>query len=236
MMVRDYDNMLENSTIAQMQALAFLDREKEVPLAVAGNQQYLVYNKADWVMWGLKHYIGPQNMRGAMKGFLEDYGLKGPPYPSTKTLTNILREASGPEYHQLITDQWDRMVWWKYSFGDGGPTVTENADGTWKVTIPVNTDKDIQTEEMETAESWDDIDGEGLNEPLEIGIYTTEPKKLWSAWTELEQVWVTQTDQTFTFDVAEKPTHIALDPRRLMLERNIDDNVQTISEGSAFRP
>jgi len=227
---------LENGTIDMLIAMSMFDSEEEVPLALARGQNYLVYQKADWVLWSLKNYIGPQNMRDAMKGFLKDYGLKGPPYPTTKTLTNVLREAAGPEYDQLITDQWDRTVWWKYSFGDGGPTVTENADGTWKVTIPVKTDKDIKTEDMETAESWADMDGEVLNEPLEIGIFAAEPKKLWSAWTDLEKVWVTQTDQTFTFNVAEKPTHIAIDPRRLMLERNIDDNVQAIGQSSAFRP
>ena len=228
--------MMENITIAQMEAMAFIDSEKEVPLAVARSQQYLVYNKADWVLWGLKHYIGPQTMREAMKGFLAEYGLKGPPYPTTKTVTNVLRDAAGPEYDQLITDQWDRMVWWKFSYGDDGPTAVENPDGTWKVTIPVNTDKNIKTEEMETSESWSDMDGEVLNEPLEIGIYTAEPKKLWSAWTDLQQVWITKTDQTFTFNVSEKPAYIALDPRRLMQERNVDDNVQRISESSAYRP
>jgi hypothetical protein len=227
---------LENSTIAGLQGLAFMDSEKEVPLSKARDQQYLVYNKADWVLWSLKNYIGPQNMRDAMKGFLDDYGLKGAPYPTTKTLTNVLREAAGPEYDQLITDQWDRMVWWKFAFGDNGPTLTENADGTWKVSIPVSLDKDIKTEEMKTSESWSDMDGEVLNEPLEIGLYSDVPKKLWSAWSALETVRVTKSEQTFTFNVAEKPTHIALDPRRLMLERNVDDNVKTIGETSAYKP
>jgi len=93
----------------------------------------------------------------------------------------VLREAAGPEYDQLITDQWDRTVWWKYGFDGDGPRLTETADGKWAVTFTVKTDKDIKTEEMETAESWADIDGEVLNEPLEIGFYTDEPKNLWSA-------------------------------------------------------
>ena len=227
---------LEKGSIDTFIALSMFDSEEEVPLAKARDQNYLVYQKADWVLWSLKNYIGPQNMRDAIKGFLADYGLKGAPYPTTKTLTNVLRDAAGPEYDQLITDQWDRTVWWKYGFGDGGPTVTENSDGTWKVTVPINTDKDIKTEEMETAESWVDIEGEVLNEPLEIGIYADEPKKLWSAWSALETVWVTQTDQSFSFNLAEKPVYIAIDPRRLMLERNIDNNVQAIGEASAFRP
>lgn len=225
---------LEQGTIAQMQALAMFDSEDEVPLAMARDQQYLVYQKADWVLWSLKNYIGPQNLRDAMKGFLDDYGLKGPPYPTTKTLTNVLREAAGPEYDQLITDQWDRVAWWKYSFDGDGPSLEETADGKWRVTFKLKTDKDIKTEEMETSKSWSEIDGEVLNEPLEIGVYTDAPKKLWSAWNKLERIQVTEAEQTVSIVVDEKPTHIAIDPRRLMLERNIEDNVQTISEASAF--
>jgi len=226
---------LENGTIAQLQALAFIDSEKEVPLSKARNQQYLVYNKADWVLWGLKHYIGPQNLRDAMKGFIDEWGLKGSPYPTTATLTDVLREAAGPDYDQFITDQWDRIVLWKFAHDDGGPTLSENADGSWRVTIPVRTDKIIKTEEMETSLSYSEMDGESLNEPLEIGFYSEEPKKLWSAYDQLEQVWVTKTAQTFTFDVETKPTHIALDPRRLMQESFIDDNVETVGESSAYQ-
>ncbi len=225
---------LEKGTIETMTAMMMFDSEEEVPLAMARNQQYLYYQKADWVLWSLKNYIGPQNMRKAMKGFLDDYGLKGPPYPTTKTLTNVLREAAGPEYDQLITDQWDRTVWWKFNFGGDGPSLTETADGKWRVTFTLGTDKVIKTEEMETAESWSDIDGEALNEPLEIGVYSDAPKKLWSAWTSLERIQVTEGQQTVTIEVDEKPSYIAIDPRRLMLERNVDDNVQSISESSAF--
>jgi len=88
---------------------------------------------------------------------------------------------------------------------------------------------------METSLSYSEMEGESLNEPLEIGFYSDEPKKLWSAYDQLEQVWVTKTAQTFTFDVATKPTHIALDPRRLMLESYVDDNVETVGESSAYQ-
>jgi len=215
-------------------AMSMFDSEKEVPLAMARDQQYLVYQKADWVLWSFKNYIGPQNLRDAMKGFLDDYGLKGPPYPTTKTLTNVLREAAGPDYDQLITDQWDRVVWWKYGFEGDGPSLTETAEGKWRVTFTLKTDKVIKTEEMETSESWDDIEGEVLNEPLEIGIYAEEPKKLWSAWTKLERIRVTEGEQKITIEVDEKPSFIAIDPRRLMLERNIDDNVQPVTETEAI--
>ena len=39
---------LEKVTIEQMQALSMFDSENEVPLALARDQRYLVYIKADW--------------------------------------------------------------------------------------------------------------------------------------------------------------------------------------------
>jgi len=224
---------LEKATIENMEAMQLFESEKEVPLSKARDQQYLVYNKADWVLWGLKHYIGPQEMRDVMKGFLKDYGMQGPPYPTTANVTDILKKAAGPEYHQLITDQWDRIVWWKFAY-ENAPTLTETADGKWRVTVTLKTDKNIQTEEMKTSESWADIDGEALNEPLEIGFYADTPKKLWSAWSALERVRVTEDKQVFTFELDAKPAYIAIDPRRLLQERNVDDNVRAIGESSAY--
>ena len=126
------------------------------------------------------------------------------------------------------------MVWWKFGYGSDGPVVTETADGKWRVTLTLDSDKDIKTEEMKTSESWSDIDGEVLNEPLEIGFYADTPKKLWSAWSALEQVRVTKSEQVFTFELDEKPAHIAIEPRRLLQERNVDDNVKAIKESSAL--
>ena len=87
---------------------------------------------------------------------------------------------------------------------------------------------------MKQSKSWDEIEGEVLNEPLEIGVYSEDPKKLWSAWSKLETIWVTDAKQEVSLILDEKPSYIAIDPRRLLQERSIDDNVRSISEGSAF--
>jgi len=219
---------LEKFTIEQMIALMFVDKNKEVPLAIAGEQQYLVYNKADWVMWGLKHYIGRENMHQAMRNFLEDYGLKGAPYPTTLELIEYLREAAGPDYDQLITDYWDRITYWELTYGDGKIKVTPNSDGTYKVEIPFKLDKKISSEEDPKQVSVTKIEGEYLNEWIEIGFYKNKPKDKWSDWTQLEKVRVKAAESTLTFKLSERPNHIALDPRRLLMERNVTDNVKAL--------
>ncbi|MEP1229107.1 MAG: M1 family aminopeptidase [Litorimonas sp.] len=227
---------LEKGAIEEMQVFALLDRSKEVPLALAGEQQYLVYNKADWVLWGLKGYIGPEKLHTAMQSFIEDYGSKGPPYPTTLQLIDYLKEVAGPDFEQLITDQWDRITWWELAYGDADISVTPNSDGSYKVSIPFKLDKKISTEDEPKQISVTEIDGEDLSEWIEVGFYNNEPKDKWSDWISLEKVRVTQSESTLSFDVKSRPNHIALDPRRLLQERNVEDNVKKVTSKVASNP
>ena len=219
---------LEKGAIEEMIALMMFDSKTEEPLALASDQQYLVYNKADWVMWGLKHYIGKDKMRDILRKYVDDYGQKGPPYPTTLQLTEYLKEGAGPDFHQLIEDQWDRITYWDLKYGEGDIKVSQNSDGTYTVDIPFELDKKIQTEEMDKSESVTEIDGEGLNEWVEIGFYKNKPKDKWSDWISLERLRVNQAESTLSFTVPEKPNYIALDPRRLLQERNATDNVKEL--------
>jgi len=40
-------------------------------------------------------------MRATMADFIKDYGSKGIPYPTTKTVTDYIRAAAGPEFDDL---------------------------------------------------------------------------------------------------------------------------------------
>lgn len=217
--------------IESMQAMALFDREKEVPLAVAGEQRYLFYAKADWVMWGLKHYIGREKMYDVMKSFIAEFGSNGPPYPTTLDIVSALKEVAGSEYHQLIDDYWERMTWWELSYGEGDAKVSLNADGTYTVSLPFKLDKKISTEAEPEQISVTEIDGEELNEWIEIGFYKNQPKDKWSDWSALERVRVNQSESTLSFVVKERPSYVALDPRRLLQERNATDNVKELDKG-----
>lgn len=224
---------LEKSTIEPIAAFQMIDRNKEEPLALASNQQYLVYNKADWVLWSLKHYIGKDKLRGAMREFIEDYGSKGPPYPTTLELTQYLKDAAGPEFHQLIEDQWDRITYWDLAYGDGDIKVTPNESGGYIAEVPFKLDKTISTEEKPERMSVSEIDGEELNEWIEIGFYANKPKEKWSDWQALKRVRVTESESVLRFDLDDLPAHIALDPRRLLQEKNITDNVKAVPKLTA---
>ena len=72
-----------------------------------------------------------------------------------------------------------------------------------------------------------EIEGANLNEWVEIGFYTEDPKDDLGTnpfATRMVNLREAETIQAFTLDT--RPTHIVLDPKRLLLERNINDNVK----------
>ena len=68
-------------------------------------------------------------------------------------------------------------------------------------------------------------DAEGLNEWIEIGFYDKDPGETFGdEWIKLERVHITEAKTELSFDIDTKPSYIVLDPRRLLIERDVDDN------------
>jgi ABC-2 type transport system permease protein len=223
--------VLEQRSIRSYLASRTVDRDKEPPLAKAEGQQYLDYNKASWVFWGLKQYMGKDKMQGAVRSFLQEYGYKGPPYPTTRELVAALRAAAGPKWQQLITDYWDRITFWDLKFGDD-ISVKPNADGGFTVSFTAIVDKKIASEKDGKETSVTKIEGESLDEWIEIGFYDKNPKKtLGDKWLKLERVHITDPKTPLTFNLDKRPEFILLDPRRLLMERNVKDNEKTLEKG-----
>ncbi|MBL4616590.1 MAG: hypothetical protein JKY46_02760, partial [Robiginitomaculum sp.] len=218
--------VLETRAIQAYLAGRTRDSEDEPPLAKAEQQQYLDYQKASWVFWGLKQNMGEELMQGAIRGFLEEYGSKGPPYPTTMQLVEHLRAAAPEDMQLLITDYWDRIVFWDMKI-DGEIDIKPNSNGGYTVSLDVKLDKKIASEEDGKETSVTEIDGEELNEWLEIGFYDEDPKETWGdKWLKLERVRITELETKLSFELDKRPNFVLLDPRRLLIERDVKDNVK----------
>jgi len=221
--------LLEQRTIQAYLTGRVVDREDEPPLSKAEGQQYLDYNKASWVFWGLKQNMGEAKMQAAIREFLEEYGSKGSPYPTTLQLLEYLRAAAPEDMQLLITDYWDRITFWDLKLGD--VSVKPNSDGGYRVKLIAFVDKKIASEETGKETSVTKIDGEDLNEWVEIGFYDKDPKETWGdEWIKLERVRINQLETELNFDLYQRPKYVLLDPRRLLIERKVDDNVKKMKD------
>jgi hypothetical protein len=209
------------------------DAENEVPLSKAEGRGYLDYAKASWVFWGLRKTLGEDTVNLAMKNLIDEYGSKGAPYPTSLDVVRHLKEVAAPEHHQRIDDYWERITLWKLEFAKEAPvTVTENADGSYGVTLNVKLDKRITSEGDNKETSFSDLRDVTLDEMIEIGFYTEDPtEKLGGDWFAKERARVSSKDSALSFTLKQRPTHILLDPQRLLLERNHKDNLHEVKAG-----
>ena len=216
----------EERTIIQYLTTRTFERDEEPVLAEAEGQGYLNYQKTSWVFWGMRHTMGNDNIQRAVKRFLTEYHSdKGAPYPTTLELIDILKEETDSKYHQLIEDYWNKITFWDLSFTD---EITIKAQGdVFEVTLPIKLDKKYASEEDGKETSVSKIDDAELNEWVEIGFYTEDPKDDLGAnpyATRMVQLSEAETVKSFTLN--KKPTHVVLDPKRLLIERNVNDNVK----------
>ncbi|MEP3890818.1 MAG: ABC transporter permease [Hellea sp.] len=217
----------ERATVQYLTQRTF-ERDDEPILAEAEGQGYLNYNKTSWVFWGMRQTIGNDVIQGAVKRFLTEYhGTKGAPYPTTLELIEILKEDTDPKYHQLIEDYWNKITFWDLSFTDE-IKATANGD-SFAISIPIKVDKKYASEEDGKETSVIEIDDAELNEWVEIGFYTEDPKDDLGASpfaTRVVNLTKAETVQEFTLD--KRPSHIVLDPKRALIERNVNDNTKAL--------
>ncbi|MGB3455181.1 MAG: M1 family aminopeptidase, partial [Litorimonas sp.] len=236
---RKYDfpkarRMHEERPARQYLAMRTFERDDEPVLAEAEGQQYLNYNKASWVFWGMRGLIGEEPVLRAVRRFLvEHHADNGAPYPTTLELVALLKEEAGPDYDLLIEDYWNRITFWDLSFQNEADVTVTPAGNGFDVTIPLAIDKKYASEEDGKETSWTEIEDARLDEWVEIGFYTEDPEpNLGATPMHTEIVRVSEAEQSVTVRVGERPTHIVLDPARRLIERNVNDNSQEIDAPS----
>ena len=178
----------------------------------------------------MRNIIGNDTIQKAVKRFLTEYhGTKGAPYPTTLELIDILKEESAPKYHSLIEDYWNKITFWDLSFTDDVKTAKTGTD--FKVSIPLKVDKKYASEEDGKETSITEIDGAQLSEWVEIGFYTEDPEEdLGANPFATRMVNVTQAESLLDFTLDKRPTHILLDPKRSLIERNVKNNVKALEK------
>jgi len=198
------------------------DKNPEPPLALAEDQQYIFYSKASAVLWGLKHYMPEGEMNAALAKFIKDYGSKGSPYPTTLQLVDALREAADDNLQQFITDSWEQITFWETGFGD--VDVKPNANGSFTVTATAKMAKKYASEE-----DGKETDADSLDEPVEVAFYKEDPSNSWEEEPMLlKRFRLTEAETELTFELKERPGYIVIDPRALLVERKLNDNVKAL--------
>lgn len=196
------------------------EREKEMPLYKVENQQYIHYGKGAVVLYALQDYISEDSVNGSLKSFLEEYAYAEPPYPSSLDYLRHL-EPRVPDSLSYLVEDWIKQIT-LYDLRLKEAAAEKLPDGKYLVTF------DLEARKL-YADSLGNETEQPLREWIDIGIYNDSEEKHLSAW---KRVRLTESPTRFTMTVDSLPVKAALDPRRMLIERVVSDNVKTISTDS----
>lgn len=192
------------------------EREKELPLYKVENQQYIHYGKGSVVLYSLQDYIGEANVNAALREFLEEFRYKAPPYPTSMDFLKHLDKHVPDSLKYLVEDLFMKITLYDFRLNTAA---MKEVNGKYEVEITVEAHKMY-------ADSLGFETPTTINDWVDIGLFADEEGK------ELimhKRVLMNKENLTFTLVCDKKPLKAAIDPRRVLIERVIKDNIKTIN-------
>ncbi|MBT3530413.1 MAG: hypothetical protein HOF74_01540 [Gammaproteobacteria bacterium] len=192
---------------------------EELPLMLVENQGYIHYRKGSLVLYALKDALGEETVNRVLSEFIDEWGFKGAPYPTTRDLIAKIRENAPAEHQSLITDLFEKIVIFDLRAEDS--FYSELDDGRYQVTINTSAHKfEADGAGEETPVDIDSlIDIAVLGEEDEAGV----PEVI-----HLEKMRINQEEQSIVFTVDQLPLSVGIDPFNKMIDRNPDDNLKAV--------
>ncbi len=190
--------------------------EKELPLYKVENQGYIHYGKGSVILYALQDYIGVDSVNAALKSFLEEYRYAEPPYPTAYDFLDHLGPRVPDSLNYLIDDWFKEIT--LYDFRLEEARAVEMESGKYRIEMDVMARKLY----ADTLGNETEVD---LKEWVDIGVYADSDEEELMAW---RRVRFDEQESTVFMVVDSLPAKAAIDPRRMLIERVIDDNVKTV--------
>lgn len=192
------------------------EREKELPLYKVENQGYIHYGKGAVILYALQDYIGTDSVNAALQDFLEAYRYKEPPYPRSIDFLEFL-EPKIPDSLNYLVDDWFKKIT-LYDLRMESASAEKLDNGKYEVTMEIKARKLY-------ADSLGNEEPTELKEWIDVGVYADSDEEELLNW---KRVQFNDELSSVKIVVDTLPAKAAVDPRRMLVERIIKDNVKTI--------
>ncbi len=192
---------------------AAADRD-ELPLVRVENQPYIHYGKGALVMWRLHQELGEATVDRALRRFLAEFRLKGPPFARSVDLLRVLREEAGPDprRQQLLTDLFERITF--YDLRVRGAVAQRTPQG-WVTRVRLLARK-LQT------------DGRGVEREAPLDELTPVRVEVQGGPPVMARVRLTSGEIVLALPTASRPTRVEVGDRATLIERDLTDDAAPV--------
>jgi len=199
----------------------------EKPLMdAAASQGYIHYRRGSLTMYAMKDYLGEETVNRVARDFLSDHKYESPPFVTSEDLVRRFEAAAPDSLRGFVSDLFREITLYENRAVDA--TYTETDDGRYRVELTVNAKK-LQADSLGTEQETE------IDAPLPIGVFAENAEVGADEQTELylQKHDLTSGEQTVTVTVDEKPAKAGIDPYVVLVDRNTDDNLTTVSKAES---
>ena len=203
------------------------EQKKEMPLALAENQNYIHYGKGANIMYALQDYIGEDSVNTALKRFIDKWGtgtyVRNGRYPTTKDLIGYLREVTPDSMQNVITDFFDRIILFENKVDQ--VSFTKNGEDDFTVSLKLNTRK-MESDSMGLSQPT------AINDWIDVGIYARDEEGEEKLIYLKKHLFKTE-ESELEIKVDQEPSNVGVDPLNKLIDRNPEDNTKRPTEETA---
>jgi hypothetical protein len=191
----------------------------DVPLLDVTDQAYIFYGKGALAMYMLRDQIGEERVNSALRRFLEKYRNAGPPYPTSTELYAELRASTPDSLQTMLSDWFEKVTLWDVKTDSA--RVEPLPNGEFQVTLDVTAKKTrADSVGKETPVPMDDL--------VDIGVFASGIGGLGDP-LYLRRHRIHSGTQTIRITVPRKPARAGIDPYRMLIDRDGNDNVAEVA-------
>lgn len=192
------------------------ETERELPLSLVENQQYIHYNKGSLVMYALRETMGEDVLNAVLAHYIEDVGFQAPPFTTAQELVERIRVSMPERFEYLVEDLLETIT--LYDNRALSATATSIGDDRYRVDLTLESHK-LRADEKGNEEEI------ALSDWLQIGVYgeDEDADPLYLEWHHIDSE-----STELSIEVSGTPAKAGIDPRVLFIDREPDDNVRSV--------
>lgn len=189
------------------------ERKKENALNDVEGQQYIQYNKSSLAFYALQDYIGEERVNAAFRRYLQDWKDAEGPYPVSDDLLKYIREVTPDSLQSVVRDLFETITLFENKAVKA--LYEQNKDGSYQLAFTFSSGK-VRADSTGVERNVD------MGDWIDVGAYTRRNGREEVIY--LKKHFVTQSDNTVTIRVKEKPSRVGIDPLHKLVDRHSDDN------------
>jgi ABC-2 type transport system permease protein len=194
-----------------------------VPLLRA-TDPFQAYRKGPFAMYALREYLGEERVNTALRRLFQKHGSGEPPRPTSRDLYRELQAVTPDSLRYLLVDLFERNTFWELAVEQ--VTAQQAATGSWRVTLDVQARKVVvDSAGVETEVPMDDL--------VEIGVFAAAEDGELDEPLYLRRHRLRSGEQRITVTVPKQPVRAGIDPRNLLIDVEVDDNVAGMTHAGA---